>query len=131
MWTRNLSRAGNGEARFPLADIRTDPYSPAPHHNRGGFPLRKTLGLLLAAATLVGVTGVATAGDGGPPPRAQKILGMVFSTHASQYASRPRGSGNLVYHGGAVQHGTTRNRSTGGPPATRLPSTTKRRTTQF
>jgi hypothetical protein len=69
--------------------------------------LRKTLGLLLAAATLVGVTGVATAGDGGPPPRAQNILGMVLSTKASPYASRPRGAGNLQYHGGPVQHGNT------------------------
>jgi hypothetical protein len=63
------------------------------------------LGLLLAAIALVGVTGVASAGDGGPPPRAQHILGMVFSTHTQ--ASRPRGSGSLIYHGGPVQHGTT------------------------
>jgi hypothetical protein len=65
------------------------------------------MGLLLAAVTLVGVTGVATAGDNGPPPRVQNILGMVMSTHASPYASRPRGAGSLSYHGGPVQHGTT------------------------
>lgn len=67
--------------------------------------MRKALGLLLAAAALVAFTGVATAGDGGPPPRVQNILGMVFSQHAA--SSRPRGSGSLVYHGGPVQHGTT------------------------
>jgi hypothetical protein len=31
----------------------------------------------------------------------------VFSQHASPYASRPRGSGTLAYHGGPVQHGST------------------------
>jgi hypothetical protein len=62
------------------------------------------MGLLLAAAALVGVTGVATAGDGGPPPRVQNILGMVMSTKASPNASRPRGAGSLAYHGGPVQH---------------------------
>ena len=65
------------------------------------------MGLLLAAITLVGVTGVATAGDNGPPPRVQNILGMVMSDKASPYASRPRGAGSLVYHGGPVVHGTT------------------------
>ena len=69
--------------------------------------MRKTLGLLLAAVTLVGVTGVATAGDNGPPPRVQNILGMVLSQHASPFASRPRGAGNLLNHGGPVQHGST------------------------
>lgn len=69
--------------------------------------MRKTLGLLLAAAVLVGVTGVATAGDNGPPPRVQNILGMVLSTKASPFAQRARGSGNLVYHGGPVQHAST------------------------
>ena len=70
--------------------------------------MRKTVGLLLAAAILVGVTGVATAGDGdggGPPARAQNILGMVAAAH--QNASGSLGIGKLSYHGGPVQHGTT------------------------
>jgi hypothetical protein len=68
--------------------------------------LRKTVGLLLAATALVGVTGVATAGDDGPPPRVQKALGLVLSQKASPYAQRPRGAGALSYHGGPVQHGS-------------------------
>src|SRR3954451_17526123 len=108
MWTRNVSRRQGGHTRHGLhASGRHLMLRRLRITYQGGFPLRKTLGLLLAAVTLVGVTGVATAGDGAPPPRVQNILGMVLSTHASQYASRPRGSGNLVYHGGPVQHGTT------------------------
>ena len=69
--------------------------------------MRNTVGLLLAAAILVGVTGVATAGDGtgnggGPPPRAQNILGMVASAH--QNASGVSGFGKLRYHSGPVMH---------------------------
>jgi len=67
--------------------------------------LRRTLGLLLAAVTLGGVTGVAL-GSGGPPLRAQNILGMVASRVSNQ-ATGVRGFGNLRYHGGPVQHGST------------------------
>jgi hypothetical protein len=66
--------------------------------------LRKTVGSLLAAAALVGVTGVASAGDGGPPTRVQNILGMVTSLHS---ASRASGIGTLSYHNGPVMHGST------------------------
>ena len=69
--------------------------------------MRKTVGLLLAATALVGVTGVATAGDNGPPARVQKALGLVLSQRASPFAQRARGAGNLSYHGGPVQHGST------------------------
>src|SRR5881275_1056811 len=108
MWTRNLSGSQGCNTRqglhasganLMLRRLRIT--------YQGGFPLRKTLGLLLAAVTLVGVTGVATAGDNGPPPRVQNILGMVLSQHASPFASRPRGAGNLLNHGGPVQHGST------------------------
>jgi len=66
--------------------------------------LRKTVGLLLAAAALVGVTGVATAGDNGPPPRIQQILGVVASHH---WANRAAGAGQLQYHSGPVMHTNT------------------------
>ena len=66
--------------------------------------MRKTVGLLLAAAALVGVTGVASAGDGGPPPRVQNILGMVLPAHAS---GGSLGAGALKYHNGPVMHVNT------------------------
>jgi hypothetical protein len=65
--------------------------------------VRKTVGLLLAAAALVGVTSVASAG-GGPPARVQNILGMV-GAHTN--AAGVSGFGKLRYHNGPVQHGTT------------------------
>ena len=65
--------------------------------------MRKTVGLLLAAAALVGVTGVAIADSGNPPTRHGNALGEVISKAASHSASGSLGSGNLVYHGGPVQ----------------------------
>src|SRR3954462_14563958 len=108
MWTRNVSRRQGGHTRHGLhASGRHLMLRRLRITYQGGFPLRKTMGLLLAAVTLVGVTGVATAGDNGPPPRVQNILGMVMSAHANPSAPRPRGPGSLSYHGGPVQHGTT------------------------
>jgi hypothetical protein len=71
--------------------------------------LRKTVGLLLAAAALAGVAGVATADNGnGPPARVQNVLGMVPShSQASNNAGGASGFGQLRYHGGPVVHGTT------------------------
>jgi hypothetical protein len=62
------------------------------------------LGLLLAAAVLVGVTGVALADSGGQPAREGHMFGIVPSLHS---ASRTSGSGNLSYHGGPVEHTNT------------------------
>jgi hypothetical protein len=65
------------------------------------------VGLLLAAAALAGVAGVASADDGGPPARVQSILGMVSShSEASHSAGGAAGLGQLRYHGGPVVHGT-------------------------
>jgi hypothetical protein len=66
--------------------------------------LRKTVGLLLAAAVLVGVTSVALADSGNPPVRHGNALGEVLSKAASHAAAGSLGSGNLVYHGGPVEH---------------------------
>jgi hypothetical protein len=66
--------------------------------------LRKTVGLLLAAAVLVGVASVAQAG-GAPPTRHGKILGEVLSQPiAHSGAGGSLGAGNLKYHGGPVEH---------------------------
>ena len=70
--------------------------------------MRKTVGLLLAAAVLVGVTGVAMASDNGPSPRSGRTLGVVPAFNsASHSASGALGSGNLQYHGGPVEHTNT------------------------
>ena len=66
--------------------------------------MRKTVGLLLAAAALVGVASVAQAGDGGPSPRSGLTLGMVPALHSS---GGSLGSGNLTYHKGPVEHTNT------------------------
>jgi len=58
------------------------------------------MGLLVAATALVALAGVALAGNG-PSPRSGKTLGMVPALHA---AGGALGSGNLVYHGGPVEH---------------------------
>ena len=63
--------------------------------------MRKTVGLLLAAAALVGVASVAQAGDSAPSPRDGHAFGIVPAMHA---ASMTLGSGNLTYHGGPVEH---------------------------
>lgn len=63
--------------------------------------MRKTVGLLLAAALLVGVTSVATAGDSNPPPRVDTILGMVPAHNGATAGS---GAGQLKYHNGPVMH---------------------------
>ena len=66
--------------------------------------MRKTVGLLLAAAALAGVASVALADSGNPPTRHGKILGEVLSQPvASHSASGSLGAGNLRYHGGPVQ----------------------------
>jgi hypothetical protein len=66
--------------------------------------LRKTVGLLLAAAVLVGVASVAQAG-GAPPTRHGTILGEVISQRiAHGTAGGSLGAGNLKYHGGPVEH---------------------------
>lgn len=70
--------------------------------------MRKTVGLLLAAATLVGVTGIAVASSGTPPTRHGNILGEVLSSpRAAHSASGSLGAGQLAYHGGPVQHTNT------------------------
>jgi hypothetical protein len=70
--------------------------------------LRKTVGLLLAAAVLVGVTGIALADSGTPPTRQGHILGEVLSQPAAAHnASGSLGAGQLTYHGGPVQHTNT------------------------
>ena len=69
--------------------------------------MRKTVGLLLAAAVLVGVAGIAKADGNGPSPRAQNVLGMVGSKQASRDASGVQGFGQLRNHGGPVTHGIT------------------------
>lgn len=66
--------------------------------------MRKTVGLLLAAVVLVGVTGIALADSGNPPTRQGHILGEVLANPASHNAAGSLGSGNLTYHGGPVQH---------------------------
>ncbi|HUZ82803.1 MAG TPA: hypothetical protein VMU73_11225 [Gaiellaceae bacterium] len=47
---------------------------------------------------------MASAGDGGPPPRVQNILGMVLPAHAS---GGSLGAGALKYHNGPVMHVNT------------------------
>src|SRR5213080_2549773 len=66
----------------------------------GGFPLRKTVGLLIAMVALVGVVGAALADS--PSPRNGRILGEVLSAH--QNAAGSLGAGQLKYHGGPVMH---------------------------
>jgi hypothetical protein len=63
--------------------------------------LRKTVGLLLAAAVLVGVAGTAKADAPELPPRLQQILGMVAAKH---FAGGASGLGKLRYHSGPVMH---------------------------
>jgi hypothetical protein len=67
--------------------------------------LRKTVGLLLAAAALVGVASVALADSGNPPTRHGNILGETLANPgASHNAGGSLGAGQLTYHGGPVQH---------------------------
>jgi hypothetical protein len=61
--------------------------------------LRKTVGLLLAVAALVGVVGAALADS--PTTRNGRILGEVLS---HQNAAGAAGAGQLKYHGGPVEH---------------------------
>jgi hypothetical protein len=68
------------------------------------FSLRKTAGLLLAAAVLVGVASVAQASGNDPSPRSGRTLGMVPAVHS---AGGSLGSGKLVYHNGPVEHANT------------------------